>query len=247
MEFVACKNLKPFKKMRFKTRFKFVLLILIFTGGPSAWAEHRPVVHISSAQLLNADRKLIADITGKVRTKDNLYAAIHNGEYVRVAFEKILNRNDDNVLYVRPSEPKKPAIIEVYPVYADRQGNSIEFPLIATFPAIDREGFYKVFLTSLQIPTKTFDLKVKDNGVDIDYIIDPVYTFIGSIGTTNYGSSPESPPIVSGSTMYGMASAGGASGKGLIYSIGTTGGPLTGRYMILAEAQPMERILNIVL
>ncbi len=215
----------------------FVMLIKAYAAPLThaiSKAQHGPIL-ISKAQHLDTNKNLISDITEQTRVKDNVYCEpIRNGEYVRVTFEQVLNRNCDNSIYARPINPNKPAEIEVYPVYTDQKGNQIEFPPIGVFPTINSEGYYKILLTQLMAPTDTFDLKITGSdssgptqGVGIDYIFDATFTLLYSFGTMNYGNYPFGGLILSGSTLYGMTEAGGPYGDGIIFSISTSGGSFT--------------------
>ncbi len=214
--------------------FSLILFATLTKAHGALTLQHGPIL-ISKAQHLDANKNLISDITEQTRIKDNVYCEpIRNGEYVRVTFEQVLNRNCDNSIYARPSNPNKPAGIEVYPVYTDQKGNQIEFPRIGVFPTINREGFYKILLTQLMAPTNTFDLRITGSdsegptqGVDIDYIFDSTFTILANIGTINYGQYPYASLTLSGSTMYGMTYQGGSYNDGLIFSISTSGGTMT--------------------
>ncbi|MDO8486193.1 MAG: hypothetical protein Q7S77_00640, partial [Candidatus Staskawiczbacteria bacterium] len=129
----------------------------------------------SKAFKLDQDRNIIEDIYDIVRYQDNNFSTIQTNQYVRVTFEKILTNANDITLYARPTNSGQPARVEVY------TENGTE--LIATFDNINQEGTYQILLTNLQTPTDTFDLKVIDNSIDIDYIVDVVYYWVG--GTTN--------------------------------------------------------------
>jgi hypothetical protein len=132
------------------------------------------IIFISKAFQLDENQNIIADIYDTVKTQDENYATISDGQYVRVAFEKILSEKNDITLFARSTDYELPTTnsIEVYPVYADENGNVANGPLVAVFENISEAQTYKVLLTDLESPTDLFDLKVIGS-VDFDYIVDP--------------------------------------------------------------------------
>ena len=126
------------------------------------------IIFISKAFLLDENREILEDIYEQVRSNEQTwqpgtYASVPQGNYVRVTFEKILTSSNDITIHMRPNPQNSPgltAIIEVYPVYEDEQGNEIQGEKIAEFPAITEENTYKIYLTELSEPTDKFDLKV---------------------------------------------------------------------------------------
>ncbi len=136
------------------------------------------IIFISKAFQLDTDQSILADIYDTVKTQDNNYTTITNGQSVRVTFDSPLNNKNDNTIYARATNLNSPAKIEVYPVYTDADGNTTEGSIVATFDSITTANTYKVFLTNLQTPTDKFDLKVTGS-VDFDYIVDPIYYWVG--------------------------------------------------------------------
>ena len=139
------------------------------------------IIFISKAFQLDQNKNIIADIYDTVNTKNQNYATIETNQYVRVTFAKTLTNQNDITLYARATNVGQPARIEVYPVYPDGSGGD---QIIATFDSIDNENTYRILLTNLQTPTDVFDLKIVNNNVDIDYIVDPavIYYWVGSAG-----------------------------------------------------------------
>jgi len=135
-------------------------------------AQTSGIISISKAFLLDKHQNIVTDIYDTVKTQDNNFLTINNDEYIRVTFNQILDNTKDNTIYAKPTDLAKPASIEVYPVYTDKNGNVTEGSKVAVFENINREDTYKVLLTNLQTPTDQFDLKVKGS-VDIDYVVDP--------------------------------------------------------------------------
>lgn len=134
------------------------------------------IIFISKAFLLDSDYNILEDIYDAVKTKDNVWAPVASGQYVRYTFQQPLTSANDNTIYARPSviaSSGEAISIEVWPVYADADGNYTEGPKIATFPEIDKEDTYKIMLTNMQAPTAVFDMKISGGSVEIDYIVDP--------------------------------------------------------------------------
>jgi len=126
------------------------------------------IIYISKAFKLDQSKNIIEDIYNKVKSKDNIYANLTDGQYARVTFEKALTNKNDITLYAKS---KTGAKIEVY----TENGSQ----LIATFNNISQDGKYRILLTNLQTPTDVFDLKItslslgQSANADIDYIVDP--------------------------------------------------------------------------
>lgn len=143
------------------------------------------IIYISKAEQLDQDKNSIADIYEKVKSRDNIWASMNEGNYARITFEQILNKTKDITVYARNSNfqnPNSNASVEVYPVYTNTQGDKTEGEKLKLAPAgkipdfskIGKENTYKILLTNLQNPTDTFDLKVVGGGIDFDYVVDPV-------------------------------------------------------------------------
>ena len=110
------------------------------------------IIFISKAFQLDSNQNILADIYPQTVAQDNNWANLTDGQYVRATFEQVLDNTKDNTIYARPTNSTSPATVEVYPVYTDSNGNSVDGPLVATFPSIDHEGIYKILLTNLQTP-----------------------------------------------------------------------------------------------
>ncbi|MGA2418342.1 MAG: hypothetical protein ABSF55_03835 [Candidatus Staskawiczbacteria bacterium] len=166
----------------------FIVLFLVATSSAGKAVQSSQVfaekplplrpgtIFISKAFQLDSNKNILADIYDQVKAQDKNYATVPSGNYIRATFSSILNNKNDNTIYARPNSIGQSSKIEVYPVYTDANGNVTEGPLVATFPAIDHEGTYKVLLTNLQTPTDTFDFKITGNSVQFDYIVDPECT-----------------------------------------------------------------------
>jgi len=144
------------------------------------------VIFISKAFRLDANKEITEDIYEYVQAQDNTWATLNDGEYIRVTFEQTLNDTKDITVYAKPTNPDQSPTIEVY----TENGTD----LIAEFLAIDHEDIYKIYLTDLQTPTDTFDLKIIGD-IDFDYIVDPVGWLAGwsyrkkiTIDNTNVGA-----------------------------------------------------------
>jgi hypothetical protein len=143
------------------------------------------IIFISKAFQLDANKEILADIYDTVKTQDNTWAPISDGQYVRVTFEKILTNKNDITIYAKPTGPT-PVTIEAYTTDTNQ--------LVATFN-ITEEGLYKQLIPDLQNPTDVFDLKIIGE-VEIDYVVDPTvlgftahYNMDDTDGTTVIDSS----------------------------------------------------------
>ena len=155
--------------------------------------------------------------------KDNNWTEVPNGFTVQVTFAEALNHTNDITLYARSANLSQAAQVTVYPQSQNRP--------IATFRSISQASTYKVLLNQLQTPEQTFDLQVSGSPVELDWIIDPTFTSLHSLlyGATD-GSNPSGPLILSGNTLYGMASGGGAHNNGVIFSVKTDSSGLAPLY-----------------
>ena len=125
------------------------------------------IIFITKAEHLDSNRTFIEDIYEQVKSQDNNWtSAIPSAHYVRVTFEQKLDSTKDITIFPRiiSGSPR----IEIYEI------NSNE--LIAEFASINSDEYNKVLLTSLQNQQDTFDLKILDGEIQIDYIVDPVNT-----------------------------------------------------------------------
>lgn len=72
------------------------------------------IIFISKALQLDSDKNTIADIYDLVSAKDQNYAHLIDGQYVRVTFEKLLDSTKDITLYAKGTDENPSAFIEVY-------------------------------------------------------------------------------------------------------------------------------------
>ena len=148
------------------------------------------IIFISNALQLDADKNTLADIYDLVNTRDQNFASLQDGQFVRVTFEKLLDSTKDITIYAKATNENSPATIEVY---------TLDGQLLATFENIILDGKYKIFLTSLLSETDTFDLKIIGN-VEIDYIVDPPATAYWVGGTGNWSDAANHWATSSGGT-----------------------------------------------
>jgi len=59
------------------------------------------IIYISGAEHLDSNRTFVEDIYDDVSVKDGVYAAIPDGDYVRVMFERELDSSKDITIYAR--------------------------------------------------------------------------------------------------------------------------------------------------
>jgi hypothetical protein len=152
-------------------------------------------IYISKAFQLNSDQTVAADIYDTVKTQDQNYASVTDGQYVRFTFDSQLTNINDITVYAKPTNSGSPVLMQLYPVYTDADGNQTEGPQLATvsdgtnpdFSNINANGKYRILLQNLATPTDVFDLKIAGN-VDIDYIVDPTAWTI-TISTSDSGGS----------------------------------------------------------
>ena len=126
------------------------------------------IIIITKAEHLDSDRTFISDIYEQVKELDgNWSETIGDREYVRVTFEIPLDNTKDITVYARAVSGSP--IIGVYEVNDAR--------LITTFPIIENESYYKVYLTNLSNSNNhsqdTFDLRVLGGSVELEHVIDP--------------------------------------------------------------------------
>ncbi len=125
------------------------------------------IIEISKAEHLDSNRNFISDIYDFVKNLDNNWSEVINAnDYVRVTFNQNLTNKNDISLYAKTIDNSSAEISVL------RQGDNIE---IARFTNITSENWYKVYLTNLAEDESidVFDLKVLNNAIKIDYIVDP--------------------------------------------------------------------------
>ena len=113
------------------------------------------VIRVLKVFKLDENKNPVEDITEKIKAKDDNWATVNGGQYIRVVFERPLNSANDITIYAREAKPASEAGLASLEVYAE---NSAE--LVATFPEIKQARSYKIYLNKLKIPTDTFDLKI---------------------------------------------------------------------------------------
>ena len=223
-------------KRNYKIAGLLILAIVIFSfiGFPAlSSSEIRKnsgespsgIIYATKAEILDSNKNPTKDIYKKIKEKDNNWAVVNNGEYVRVTFAEPLSVQNNILLYARKSGINPDGQNPRIEVYASDTGQ-----LVATFPLINDKDTYKASLASLKAPTDSFNLKIINGSADIDWIVDPSYVFNllkSFTGGASDGALPYGSLILSGSTLYGMTSQGGSSGSGTIFSIDISGSGFT--------------------
>ncbi|MBW2975378.1 LamG domain-containing protein, partial [Candidatus Woesearchaeota archaeon] len=129
------------------------------------------IIEIIKAEHLDGNRSFVSDIYNETYQLDNIWSEpVQHNEYVRVTFERALDNTRDITIYARSSSS---AAIEVYSEGSDA--------LITAFEDISSEGWYKVYLTSLNSSHEVFDLKILNSDVEFDHIVDPKIGGAGNI------------------------------------------------------------------
>lgn len=127
--------------------------------------QYFEIILISKAFELDESKQEINDIYDIVKEKDNNWASLPAGHYIRATFQQTLDNTKDITLYAKPTNLNTTGTVEVY----EKDTNN----LIAEFPSISQEGTYRILLTNLQTPSSVFDLKIVGD-LDIDWVVDPV-------------------------------------------------------------------------
>ncbi|MCG8702248.1 MAG: hypothetical protein MI922_29620, partial [Bacteroidales bacterium] len=136
------------------------------------------IIEITSAELLDENKNLLADVYENVSKIDEKGVWVSVGQYLRVRFESLLDKTKDITIYAKSTNTSS---VEVY------EKNSDE--LIMTLENIAEYKKYKKFLTNFNSSSDTFDLKVIGSPVYFDYVVDPA-VFVGQAsGNTNNGPS----------------------------------------------------------
>ena len=120
------------------------------------------IIRIENAEHLDENRTYIENIYDLVSFKDGNYSTIPKDHFIRVTFERPLDRLKDITVHGKSNSTSR---VEIY------LNNSND--LIATIENIGEEGSYRTLLTNLEGSSSTFDLKVLDDDLDVDMIIDP--------------------------------------------------------------------------
>ncbi len=189
------------KKLKLKLLLVFILFILLFCSQlidqqvlAMQETQQSPSgrILISKAFRLDENKNAIEDLFDTVKEKDNNWAEMLDGQYIRVTFEKPLTKENDITLFARPRGESAQKTVTVY--LPDSQN-----PLIV-FPEINQENTYQILLTDLQKSTATFDLKITGD-MDIDWIVDPdpmARYWVGGAG--NWSDAPDHWAPTSGGT-----------------------------------------------
>ncbi|HLC96672.1 MAG TPA: LamG-like jellyroll fold domain-containing protein, partial [Candidatus Nanoarchaeia archaeon] len=141
------------------------------------------IILITKAYELDENRTLVRDVYDYVSTQDFNYTTIEAGNYVRVTFEQILDKTKDITLYARANNSNTSPKIEVYPENSST--------LITTFENISDAAYYQVLLVNLINNTDTFDLKILNASVDIDYMVDPSLIYKYNASTSLIGNGTD--------------------------------------------------------
>ncbi len=121
------------------------------------------VIELIEAEHLDKNRVFLSNIYDDVKAQDGRWSEpIYNREYIRVTFERALEKDNDISIVARSNGV---SCIELY----EKNSES----LIATFENITGEHQYQVFLTNLNGGQTTFDLRTSGDAVEYDYIVDP--------------------------------------------------------------------------
>lgn len=123
------------------------------------------LIVITDALHLDSNKILISNIYPEVKELDDIWSEeISDKEYVRVTFEKNLTSENDITLFPRviSGNPK----IEVY----EKDSNS----KLAEFSELASETYNTIYLSNLENPQDTFDLRVLGGTIKLDHVIDPV-------------------------------------------------------------------------
>jgi len=124
------------------------------------------IIEISKAEHLDENRTFIEDVFEYVKARDNNWTSIQTSHYLRITFRKNLTNERDITIYARSNNTGS---IEVY------ENNGTE--VIASFENINEDKKYQIFLTNLSGSQDVFDLKILNNPIEFDYIVDPAATY----------------------------------------------------------------------
>lgn len=120
------------------------------------------IIIITKAYELNNEKIEIKDIYELVKEKDEIFANISENNYVRAIFEKQLDNKKDITIYAKSDNNAR---IVVYEKDKDN--------IIADFGIISDYKEYKIYLSNITNISDTFDLRIINGNVHIDYIVDP--------------------------------------------------------------------------
>ncbi len=148
------------------------------------------IIEIISAEHRDVNYSFISDIYNETYKLDGVWSEpIYANEYVRVVFEENLTSSNDITIYARNNESSN-TFVEVYSENLTER--------IAEYPLIIDEGYYKILLTNLSMPSDTFNLRIRDvqnlntSFLEFDHILDPnevpFVTIDSPTNGTNYAS-----------------------------------------------------------
>lgn len=140
------------------------------------------IIVITKADMLDENRTFIKSIYEYVKEQDDIWFNVSENNYVRVTFEKPLTSTNDITIYARAKSEDTKVI-----VYEEGQNISI-----AEFTNLTEEKYHKIYLTSLNTTSDTFDLKIVNGTVEIDHIIDPtpIYSVNFTMATYYQNNAP---------------------------------------------------------
>src|SRR3989344_6126794 len=122
------------------------------------------VIEISKAEHLDENRNYLENIYEQVKLIDgNWSPVINSNEYIRVTFEQELDSTRDITLY--------PRIVNGSPSIEVYEFNKTE--VIAKFESLTDNQYNKVYLINLSGQQDTFDLRITNGSIEVDYIVDP--------------------------------------------------------------------------
>ncbi|MBN1793057.1 DUF2341 domain-containing protein [Candidatus Woesearchaeota archaeon] len=141
-------------------------------------SEDPGYIEIAATNALHLDenKNFISNIYDEIKGLDGTWSErIYENEYVRVTFEKDLTSRNDITIYSRNTQGLN-TTVEIY------YHNTTD--LIATFPAMTDQKYYKVFLKGMNRSDDTFDLRIVNYDppeagrayLEFDHITDPEIT-----------------------------------------------------------------------
>jgi len=154
--------------MKIKKIFILILVITILTISANA-----QIINILNAKHYNETGHLQADITNLTKSLDGNYTnSIHPNDYITVSFDGLIDNTKDITISAKETYNTTSDIyIEVY--------KTITQEYITSFPIIQEEKIYRIFLTNMTGMSNEFDLKLKSKtnnktkSIQIDLIQDP--------------------------------------------------------------------------
>ncbi len=195
------------------------------------------IIFITKAEHLNENREFVSDIYDYVKKLDSNWSEeIPNQHYVRVSFEKNLRSENDITIFPRTvnGNPK----IEIYEIDKNE--------IIAEFTSLVDNKYNKVFLTNLVGEQDTFDLKILDGSVELDYIVDPTSICGSGVCNVTFTARNDSWIVPTGVTSIKGLVIGGGGGGARTTSAGGGGAGGDVRYSSAISVTPGENLTVIV-